>query len=385
MPKLSPDKIRDRISKNLFYGITLDTCIFSRHSYDFCHPLLTALDQFQHSQINVLISEIVVCEVKNHVAENAEKAQQSLNNAIEEQVKRWGLKTSTKSLESKLALSDDPKVLAEHQFSHFERAVRSSIVPAVSSIESTNKLLSRYFNFQSPFGHIKHRKHEFPDAFALLSLERLAKNQKNLILCVSSDKEWKNFCDESQHLVCVDDLSRTLSYFNESGHIQAKDLISMLQSGAKNIMKFTELIHDELESQIDTLDFVVDATPAFLFEVDSNYVELDHVDFSSASDPRIIKVTQSQVTFSVVFDAYVKFFAIFSVYVTDRFHEDVSSFDDKLGSQDGKIKTRLVVTTSIGGDSEPTLNAIEWSKNIPKIDFDEIEPLYGKSPRLEKH
>ena len=385
MPKLSHDKIRDRISRDSFYGITLDTCIFRRYDYDFSHPLLTAMDQFQHSQINVLISEIVACEVRNHLAENARKAQRSLNDALEKQVKRWWLKTSTRSLTSKLALSDDPKVLSDHQFSHYKRAVNLNIVPAVSSIESTNELLRRYFNFQSPFGDIKHRKNEFPDAFALLSLELLAKEQGNLILCVSTDNEWEKYCNESDHLVCVGDLGHTLSYFNESGRIPADNVVAALQSGDKSIMKFIQLIHDELESRVDTLDFHVDASPAYLFEVDSKHVELDHVDFSSASDPGIIKVTKHEVTFSIVFDAYVKFFAIFKVYVTGGFDKSISILDDQLGTQEGKIKTRLVITTSIGRDSEPVLDVIEWSKNILKIDFDEVEPFSREDSTDEKY
>ena len=375
MPKLSRDDVRNRISRNLFYGITLDTCIFHRFDYNLCHPLLTALDQFRHIEVNVLISEIVAYEVENHIAENAEAAQQSLNAAIKEQIKRWRLETSAESLASSLALSDKPKDLARHQFTQFKGAVSACIVPAVSSIESTNKLISRYFNHQPPFGRSKSRKAEFPDAFALLSLERIARGQKNLILCVSSDNDWEQFCDESDHLVCVKELSHALSYFNESGQIAASHVIAMLQRGGKTIDKLKQIICDEAENLLVSLDFNVDASAATFFEVDSSEVTLKDVDFSSASTPSIVKISENQVTFSVVIDVHVKFFTSFSTYVTGSFEKDLTFLNDKLRSMEGAIKVRLVITTANDRESKATLIAIEFARQIHAIDFDKVKPF----------
>ena len=375
MPKLSRDDVRNRISKNLFYGITLDTCIFHRFDYNLGHPLLTALDQFQHIAVNVLISEIVAYEVESHIEENAEVAQQSLSAAIKEQIKRWRLKISTESLASSLALSDKPKDLAHHQFTQFKEAVSASIVPAVGSIESTNKLISRYFNYQPPFGRSKRRKAEFPDAFALLSLERLARRQENLILCISSDNEWEQFCDESDHLVCVKELSHALSYFNESGHIAASNVIAMLQSDAKAIEKLKQIIRNAAEELFVSLDYTANASSATFFEVESNDVMLKDVDFSSASTPRIVKISENQVTFSVVIDVYVKFFTLFKTYVTGSFERDLTFLRDQLGSKEGTVKVRLVITTTNDTESKATLIAIELSGQIPAIDFDKVEPF----------
>ena len=375
MPKLSRDEIRNQISKNLFYGITLDTCIFRRFDYNFCHPLLAALDQFQHIHVNVLISKIVACEVKIHIAKNAKAAQQSLNAAIEEQVKRWRLKTSRESLASKLALSDEPKDLAYRQFTQFKKAVSASIVPAVSSIESTNDLLSRYFNHQPPFGRSKDRKAEFPDAFALHSLERLAKRQKKFILCISNDNGWEQFCDESDHLVCVKELSHALSYFNESGHTAASHVIAMLQSEEKEIEYFIEHIWQEVQTLVFSLDYHADASSATHFEIDIKDVTLKDVDFSSASTPRIVKTTEKQVTFSVVIDVHVKFFTVFSTYVTESVDGDMIFLSDQLGSKEGSIETRLVITTTNDRNPSAMLIAIEFSGPMPAIDFDKVVPF----------
>ena len=375
MPKLSSDEIKNRISSDSFYGITLDTCIISKLDYNFHHPLLNALDQFQHSQIKVIISEIIEREVKSHIVEKAEKEQRTLNAAIEKQVKRWMLTIDTNDLTDKLALSGDPKALANDQFSHFVNTAKASIVPAVTSTKSTNELLNRYFNFQHPFGDNKSRKNEFPDAFALLSLELVAEDQRKLILCVSGDNAWKQFCDESDHLVCVEELSHALSYFNESGLVAANHAIATLKRGGIKTRQFVQLIDEELEVEIDTLDFEAHAKSEFIHDVSSQYVELQDVDFSSASNPRIVKATETQVTFSFFIDVHVKFFASFYMYVVDGIDKDTVSLDNQSKSQEDTIRARLVVTTMIGKDTELTLNIVEISKETIIVHFDEIQPF----------
>jgi hypothetical protein len=54
-------------------------------------------------------------------------------------------------------------------------------------------------SYTTPVGTIKERKKsEFPDALALLSLERWATQNKSLVLLVSADGDWKKLVEQSE-------------------------------------------------------------------------------------------------------------------------------------------------------------------------------------------
>jgi hypothetical protein len=104
--------------------------------------------------------------------------------------------------------------------------VKGEIVSATENPALSADVLSRYFSEAPPFGESDKRKHEFPDAFALLSLEALARDEGKLMLCVAPDKGWQDFASQSEHLVCVKDLEDALSYFNDAYHALAEAIVA---------------------------------------------------------------------------------------------------------------------------------------------------------------
>ena len=104
--------------------------------------------------------------------------------------------------------------------------MKGEIVSATRYPELCADVLSRYFSEAPPFGESDKRKHEFPDAFALLSLEALARDERKLMLCVAPDKGWQDFASQSEHLVCVNELEEVLSYFNDADQALAETIVA---------------------------------------------------------------------------------------------------------------------------------------------------------------
>lgn len=60
-----------------------------------------------------------------------------------------------------------------------------------------------YFSAEPPFGTGRRRKSEFPDAYALLTLEARAAAARSHCFASSADKGWAAVRGSSDHLVCV--------------------------------------------------------------------------------------------------------------------------------------------------------------------------------------
>ena len=64
-----------------------------------------------------------------------------------------------------------------------------------------------YFSPETPFEEGK--KHEFPDAIALITLEDWAKTNGKNLLAITRDKGWIAFCEKSEWIDAEQDVSGT--------------------------------------------------------------------------------------------------------------------------------------------------------------------------------
>ncbi|NEP21306.1 MAG: DUF4935 domain-containing protein [Moorea sp. SIO3I6] len=64
--------------------ITIDTCIFRQYNYQFKSGMLAKLNQFKDTQIKILISEIVVHEISEHLKQKIHETKQKLEKALKD-------------------------------------------------------------------------------------------------------------------------------------------------------------------------------------------------------------------------------------------------------------------------------------------------------------
>ena len=380
MPLFDSKKIKKLITQNMFYGITLDTCIFDKYGCNLEFSVFRALEQFKKSSVKVLISEIVKNEIIGHITRDAKSTKLLLNRGIKKQIKRWKLNVDMKNIDEKLKLTGNENVAAKQQFTTFISAVNAKIVPAAGTMNSTNELLKRYYASEPPFDFNEKNKYEFPDAFALLSLERCKDAQEKYILCVSEDNGWQKFCDSSDRLVCVKKLTDALSYFNESGHTTVNRVIRMLQTGAPEFEDFRQSIREMLEYNLDLLQYTPSGTSALPFDILSDFLMIKKIDFDSAVDPTIIEVNQKTVTFTVIIDVHVSFFASFYFYSIDSVDNENRSPDSSFRYKDEIIKVLLVITTLKGKETDNKIVDILISTEMKEINFGYVEPNVVASP-----
>lgn len=214
------EKLREMLISGAITAVTFDTQVFDRNSRTFRTGLLAQLGQIRNSSIQLVVTELVRDEVEKHILETHSARQKRVNDAFS-LVAQHLSDDLVDEMREELEARATPEQIAFHEINDFFLATNAEL--AFYEEISTRKLLELYFNNKPPFHKSNDKKYEFPDAVALLSLEAYAENGG--ILVVSSDKDWIEFCDnsESKRLHCIPDLTTALS------------LISSIETDVKEI------------------------------------------------------------------------------------------------------------------------------------------------------
>jgi len=159
-------------------------------------------------------------------------------------------------LDKALDSMEAPADHATKQLSKFLNQTGGHIVNV--DMANIKTVVDRYFRREAPFSS-QGKKDEFPDAIALLSLEKWASDNKKRILAVSKDNDWKVFAAKSDHIDVVEDLGRALSLLNDQagGTVpKAIEVLNLIESGDTDLgQKFKLLLEQALESKNPVIRF----------------------------------------------------------------------------------------------------------------------------------
>jgi len=89
--------------------------------------------------------------------------------------------------------------IVTERFNQFVETTSLEVVEAQSYL-IVSDLIQKYFQSEPPFSETGNKKNEFPDAIALISLETWASKNKTKVIVVTSDNDWRNFCQSSDKL-----------------------------------------------------------------------------------------------------------------------------------------------------------------------------------------
>ena len=240
-----------------------------------------------------------------------------------------------------------------------------------------------YFAEEPPFGATGRRKSEFPDAFALLSLEALAAQQGKFLVCVSRDKGWAAFAARSEHLVCVDRLEEAIGFFNGALQSIADEIALSWREGKLEHLQKT--VESAFEYRLDALDFLVTGHADLELEGEAFGGALQHVLRASIEKPNVIGADSGTVTFSIRLQALVGFEACFTFYV----YNDVSDDYFDVGSQDEYVEKvlpfELSVTANRSTEDEISFVEVEVARDMFQVDFGYIRAFPDEDPTYEKY
>jgi hypothetical protein len=383
MPILNEEETKARIADGSLTAITLDTSIFDRYGCNLDFPLLRSLSQFKAGNISVVFSDVVVAEVTSHISDKASETQEALSQAIKKFSKVWKTTPVGATVAQALQNDQDPNEFSLTRVKAYVNDVEGNIVSSAANTAITEAVMRRYFAGETPFENKEEKKFEFPDAFALVSLEQLFSQRRRYLLCVSADKGWHAFAEQSSWLLCVKDLDVALSYFHDTGRTIADRVVEMLKNvAAKELISNLEL---SIQARLDDFDFEPEANSGLDYEAEPTSASLQSMKFESLSNPIVTDANDEEVSFTVSVDAVALFEADFAFYAYDSIDKDYVMLSTEHAEIESTHTFKLVVTVSRDLDPEPKPISVTVVKDRLEVNFGYVEPFPNEDPSHEKY
>jgi len=369
-----------------YNALCIDTSIFYETGYAFDKGLLAQLDQFAESSVQVVISEIVENEMKRHLIERIKEAREALEKGFTKAQQELQIPEGNVTRARKALLSGVPdEEIAQDRLDQFYQRCDAIVVPAESA--GSREVLDRYFKHQPPFKAAGDKKAEFPDAYALMSVEKWAQETGSKVLIVSKDQGWKAFCAESEYLVHRSELGSALKLFQpHSG--AARRLVTELNGRllAQEVDDdVLDPIRDGITAAVDEMEVDVQADSHYYWEASGAEAQYKSHEFHRLTDTLmdidLVRITETEVTVRLSVTIVCDVYASFELSMTDPIDKDQVS----LGSQDQTIEDNfdsdVLVTFEgdyVNGLAAVSVKTVEVVDKIPTVNFGEIEMNWGR-------
>lgn len=378
------EKINNQILAGEITALTIDTSIFEKNSLALESGLLAQLEQFRHSDFELVIANTVANEVKRHLAKNATDATRALRSALVHTAKHQALSSAYQEklteLSNLAAAGDDAR--ARKRFDDWIQHVGADIIHE-DEFASIGEVMRRYEAGEPPFAETGEKKQEFPDAVALLTLEGWAEDRDTQILAVAHDKDWQRYGTQSKRLVVVDDLADALSTIQGLGAARepAVRLATLFRAG--DSVGLHDAVLDAARHQVDKFEFCVEADSQFAVEEEGieatvHDISLDIPDGTGATLDTIshreglavIKVSGIATLNVEVHFGFEKF---------DSIDRDYVSMGSATIPNDVEIEFEALVTVKIDADGL-ALDGVELLPATHDMYFNDIEPDWMSDP-----
>ncbi len=367
-------EIRLAIEKKEISAITIDTTTFDDGGMRLDKGIFSQLKQFQRHPSSLVISEVVLKEIHNHLLKSIRTKRDRFSKDMTDAADFVGYDLKTvEDIKARLADMPTPETQCDMQLSNFLAGSAAITLEADDHI-NVSDILACYFDKAPPFHAENPKKSEFPDAISLLSLEGWAEDNETKIIVVSRDEDWIAFCRNSKKLHHVKDLVTALALFqspDEAVRGMVEHLRGMLNDS-------TSQIFSKIESEIKNLDWssyiTFNGDSQFQFYEEVPYVELDKCFFVDRDDA-IVVTDINENAVSVVFAMEVEG----KVVVNYEFQKWDSIDKEYIAMGSNEVRKDFTVSVSVVlqlPNRSANLDDIEWEiePDTLHFEFGDLEP-----------
>lgn len=364
-----------------FGAITIDNATLKGEGYKFFEGLLAQMHQFKDSPVKVIQTDIVHSEALKHIGEEISKTRSSIDQALRSANKQLKIQTETiAQAKALLSIEGDEHSVADRRINEFYDYIGAEKIVSDKYMD-LSVLMKMYFETLPPFETGKDKKHEFPDAIALLSLEGWAEENGVNVIAVSQDKGWKNYSEYSQRITVVASLSEALEKFQP--HNKVASIIDHIRKGSllDEENHILEEIKQAIIDSIDGYDIWIEASSYMHFEwddVSARYLDHDlDTDESGDVEVRIVRIDDESIILKVGATVKVKVEASFSFSIRDSIDKDYVGLGGAVCTTNENYHTDILLTLS--GDFSQDFDDIEVAEievleTIRQADFGTVEP-----------
>ena len=375
MPDWTEDEIREAIDNGRLSLLSIDTNIFHKYNYGLEYGLLKRMSQFVDTEVEFVLSDIILRELKSHMVEAGKEAGKKFTAGLKAIGGCWNIAAGIRDEAATAVLRGKTAEIAiAERITSYQKETDFKTVEVAGLVE-VDELITRYFESKPPFEKKDDKKHEFPDALALMSLEQYAANGSAFMLVVSADKGWVEFCKHSPQLVCIGDLGTAMSYFQRVPSVVSATLAERFSAGQARHL--TEAVIREVGAYIEDNDFEVEASSAYYFDPEIEEKKLRQVDFDEASPFILVEADDQQYVFEVAVSAVVEFTCGFSFSMWDGVDREYIPFGSNTVTIVEALPFSLTVTIEVDQRDEFEVVEIQVIESQSTVYFGDVDPDWG--------
>lgn len=373
MPVISIEELKQAVVGGRVGAISIDTSVVERYQYGFESGVLAKMSQFSRANTAHLALDIVLHEMRSHLTKEADLVRSQVKNALKPLGNSWGIDKDARAEALRILFGDQSGgARTEERLQEFLDDSSATVLTCAEFV-GLAEVLSRFVETKPPFGNKEAKKHEFPDAIALLSLEGWAIKNDTTVIAVSSDGDWKRFCSESDRVYYVDDLAHALSVFQAGADDAASLFKAMLGDG--KIEELDAIVLDAIAAQSDKISIVFEAAANWYYEAELVQVEVSSetplADQIQAFDVVEYEDDTLVLQTSLTIDVTAHFIASFQHW--DSIDREYMGMGSTAVSQTEALDLDLIITVLFDNGSA-TIDSVELLPESTTMDFGEIEP-----------
>lgn len=257
------NELRSLVLRGVVSAVSIDTNIFEVARYQLEHGYLKHLEQFSKGDVRLVFSELTIGEVRAHMRRKSEEALSALQKGLAEMTTYW-LPAHDRRSEILAGFTQqlDAAGKVEERIEGFLKRCNAIVIPATGNVD-VSTLVQAYLESRAPFESSK-KKHEFPDAIALMSLEAWAKANRTTVLFVTRDQGCQAFCQASNSLAWSDNIEEALAHFQYRRSHYDYPVFTLAEEVARGLHPaLLESIKDVVERGIVDINWIVLANSIF--------------------------------------------------------------------------------------------------------------------------
>lgn len=360
-------------------ALTIDTNMAIQGGLNLEAGLLGQLTQFKDGQIDLILSEIVVREIRKHLVLQVKKVRDQLVSAaarIEEIQLATG--DAATELKGRIDALGDPRTVAGNRLKAYFEATGATTVPV--NLASMDDLVRAYFSALAPFDPSGAKKSEFPDAIAVLSIEAWARKAGKKVLAVSADSGWIKFAETSEWIDVEPDFAKALEVVQEHAE-EALSRVSaiLVDVEAGNLQEVAEAIEDGLRNDLPDWSYAAEGHGAFYLEVDSaelTFGSYELVKDEDGYDITIVRLGSNEIVARIGVNIAATATAEFSLSVYDGIDKDMVGMGSESAEREIEFEGAILLTllgNLAGPPNELEVEQVEVVEAIDSVNFGEIE------------
>lgn len=326
--------------------VFIDTCTFQSRNFQFLKYVLDQVRVFcDEDKIRILVTDILIGEVRKHISEKAKDTFEALTKAKKDLQLLRNLPDFEVS-----GIFNDKSTLQEQEealLRNFEVFLSASSIEKVSlNKANVDDVFYRYFNVKAPFS--KGKKDEIPDAINISVLETIARERQMPIYVISQDNDMVSSCDDVNliSLKRLEDLT---------------DLINRTEEELAEPIRHADLLFSQFEADITRMtrqdlelsDFEATNIPhGELISIEIKSFEMESKSIVSSKD--------DLTTYNVVFDIQVEAHIFESDY-------DRSPWDHELERYVFIFQNEHVVSSTVKVDVSVEIYTVDGLRGMAEI------------------